>query len=45
MNILALTPLSLKERWQSAVSRLYSNDNSMINEYGAVGGMKIGRRN
>jgi hypothetical protein len=27
------------------VSRLYSTDDWMINEYGAVGGMQIGRGN
>jgi hypothetical protein len=27
------------------VSRLYSIDNSIINEYGAVGGMRIGKGN
>jgi hypothetical protein len=28
-----------------SVSRLYGDDDRMINEYGAVGGMKIGRGN
>jgi hypothetical protein len=48
MNILDLAPLGLRDRWNCmtlAVSRLYNTDSNIINEYAAVGGMKIDRGN